>query len=159
MKKKYIAIILIILLITVIVVKVIHNSNPKITIFRPKNVNRLVIKNINKYVEESKNEFFKLLKGRRSIARPELFINYEKSTYKDVDFIYWNVDTLDWKIRTSKSVYDNIMRKSKDGSVILLHDMYPSTVEGVLRAIDEMKEDNFVFLTMDELRKMYKKTN
>ncbi len=89
MKKKYIGIILTILLITIIIVKIVYNSNPKITVFRPKNVNRLVIKNINKYIEESKNDFFKLLKEKRSMSKPEMLINYEKLTYKDVDFIYY----------------------------------------------------------------------
>ncbi len=44
-----------------------------------------------------------------------------------VSLINWSVDTLDWKYRKSSSVQSKIKSNVKDGSIILMHDLYAST--------------------------------
>jgi len=65
--------------------------------------------------------------------------------------IFWSVDTLDWKYRNADTVYNNIVNETKDGDVILLHDIHQTSVEGVLRAIDTLKNNGFEFVTVSEL--------
>lgn len=64
---------------------------------------------------------------------------------------YWSVDTRDWESRNADSVYNNIMKYTKDGSIVLLHDLYESSVKGVLRAIDSLKAKGYEFVTVSEL--------
>ena len=74
--------------------------------------------------------------------------------FKDMgyDIILWNVDTLDWKTRDADSVYSKIMSDACDGGDILcLHDIYGTTADGVLRAIDELQAKGFKFVTISEL--------
>lgn len=67
--------------------------------------------------------------------------------------INWNVDTQDWKNRNAQSVHDAIVNAA-DGSVVLMHDLYPTSVEGVLSAIDDLQsrtDKTYAFVTVSEL--------
>ena len=66
-------------------------------------------------------------------------------------FILWNVDTLDWKLRDAEKVRDYIVKKASDGDIILLHDIHATSVDGVIMAIDILKEDGYEFVSLDEL--------
>ncbi len=68
-----------------------------------------------------------------------------------VPCLYWSVDTLDWKSRNADSVYNQFLSAARDGSVVLLHDLYPTSVSGALRAIDTLQSRGFEFVTVDEL--------
>ena len=68
-----------------------------------------------------------------------------------VPCLYWSVDTLDWKSRNADSVYNEFLRSARDGSIVLLHDIYSTSVTGALRAIDTLQARGFEFVTVDEL--------
>lgn len=65
--------------------------------------------------------------------------------------IMWNEDTLDWKNRNTYSVYSYIINRANDGDIILMHDLYSTTVEGSIMAMKEMLQGNYEFLTVTEL--------
>ena len=65
--------------------------------------------------------------------------------------ILWSVDTLDWKSRNEDTVYNNIVSKVSDGGIILLHDLYPTSINGALRAIDTLQKQGYEFVTVAEL--------
>lgn len=67
----------------------------------------------------------------------------------------WSVDTVDWKTKNSSDVKKSIISSCNDGDVILMHDIYKSTVEGALAAIDELKEQGYEFVTVNELFARY----
>lgn len=69
----------------------------------------------------------------------------------EVPCIYWSVDTRDWESLNADSVYRQFVSASRDGSVVLLHDLYKSSVEGALRAIDKLLADGYEFVTISEL--------
>jgi len=73
----------------------------------------------------------------------------------DKPIILWSLDTLDWKTRNEDSVYNEIISKCWDGDIILLHDIYSTSVDGVLMAIDELKEQGYIFVTVNELLTRY----
>lgn len=67
--------------------------------------------------------------------------------------INWNVDTQDWRKRNKQSVHDAIVNAG-DGSVVLMHDLYPTSIEGALSAIDELQsrtDKTYAFVTVSEL--------
>ena len=65
--------------------------------------------------------------------------------------ITWSVDPVDWKYHNADTVYNNIMKSAADGSIILLHDIYQTSVQGGLRAIDTLKSQGYEFVTVSEL--------
>lgn len=65
--------------------------------------------------------------------------------------IMWDVDPLDWKTRNSAHVKAEILKGAKPGSIILSHDIHPTTVEAMAGTIDALKEKGFQFVTVSEL--------
>jgi peptidoglycan-N-acetylglucosamine deacetylase len=65
--------------------------------------------------------------------------------------IMWDVDPLDWKVRNSAHVKDEILKSTKPGSIVLSHDIHPTTVDAMAATIDALKEKGFKFVTVSEL--------
>ena len=49
------------------------------------------------------------------------------------------------------SVLQIISSEVKDGSIILMHDAYESSVEAALKAVDLLRERGYEFVTVDKL--------
>jgi peptidoglycan-N-acetylglucosamine deacetylase len=65
--------------------------------------------------------------------------------------ILWSVDTLDWLHRDPDSVYTRAMAGVRPGSIILMHDIHPTTVDAVPRLIDALKAQGYTFVTVSQL--------
>ena len=64
---------------------------------------------------------------------------------------YWSVDTRDWESRNTDAAYREFIRSAKDGSIVLMHDLYKTTVPAALRAIDTLQAQGYEFVTLNEL--------
>ncbi len=85
---------------------------------------------------------------------PALRSHIEK-TY-DLTFIYWSVDPLDWKNRNANTVRERILSKVQPGSIILLHDIHPTTVAAMPQLLDTMISRGYKFATTSEILAMDK---
>lgn len=65
--------------------------------------------------------------------------------------ISWSVDTRDWESRDADRITSTILRQTGDGDIILMHDMYTSSVTAALESIDLLKEQGYEFLTVSQL--------
>ena len=65
--------------------------------------------------------------------------------------IMWDVDPLDWKVRNSAHVKEEILKSTKQGSIVLSHDIHPTTIDAMAETIDALKEKGFKFVTVSEL--------
>ena len=65
--------------------------------------------------------------------------------------ILWSLDTLDWSSLNADKVYKAIINGADDGDIILMHDLYASTVNGAIKAMKEMLAGDYEFLTVTEL--------
>lgn len=65
--------------------------------------------------------------------------------------VFWDVDTLDWKSKNVQSVENIVKREVKDGSIILMHDSFPTSVEAALEIVDMLTEEGYDLVTVDEL--------
>ncbi len=75
----------------------------------------------------------------------------ELELYVEMIPVLWNVDTLDWKCQDVSSILDSVRKNVKNGSVILMHDEYASTVKAALAIVDELKKEGYEFVTVDRL--------
>lgn len=67
--------------------------------------------------------------------------------------IGWNVDTSDWESGSADAVASTIMA-AKPGDIVLMHDgggNRTATVEGLRKALPELKKQGYRFVTVDEL--------
>ncbi len=104
------------------------------------------------------NETNKILKNFTGVEPKYLrppYGNYNNEILEatNMSFILWNVDTEDWKKKDSEKVAQYIIDNAKDGDIILLHDLYKTSIEGALKAIDELKDKGYAFVSLDELIK------
>ena len=65
--------------------------------------------------------------------------------------ILWSVDTRDWENRNEETTYQNILRDSYDGAIVLMHDLYKTSVAAALRAVDTLQGKGYEFVTVSEL--------
>lgn len=65
--------------------------------------------------------------------------------------ILWSIDTLDWKTQDVPSIIEEVMNNIEDGSVILMHDIFSTTVDAAEILIPQLIEDGYELLTVHEL--------
>lgn len=65
--------------------------------------------------------------------------------------ILWSIDPEDWKDKNTDRIVEHIVSRARDGDVILLHDIYPTSVEAALRVVDALHQKGFLFVTVEEL--------
>ena len=63
----------------------------------------------------------------------------------------WNLDPLDWKYQDKDTVVRYVTERAEDGSIILLHDIYGTSVDAALEIIDILSQNGYEFVTVDEL--------
>ncbi len=63
----------------------------------------------------------------------------------------WNLDPLDWKSQNKDAVVSYVEDHVEDGSIILLHDVYESSVEAALELVDTLSGEGYNFVTVDEM--------
>lgn len=117
-----------------------------------KNLLYLNEEEITKEIEKTNEAIYNVIGTKPTIIRvPYGNINKKIRSISNMNHILWNVDTLDWKYKNSNRVYKEIIKYAEDGNIILLHDIFKTSVNGVLKAIDELKKQGYEFVTIDEM--------
>lgn len=70
---------------------------------------------------------------------------------ENLALIFWSVDPEDWNVRDANAVTSRILKKAGDGDIILMHDLYRSSVQAALAVIDRMQAEGYQFCTVSEL--------
>ena len=65
--------------------------------------------------------------------------------------VLWTVDPQDWNTTDTNAIVRHVVNNVKDGDIILLHDIYPSSVAAALRIVDELKARGYIFVTVDDI--------
>lgn len=65
--------------------------------------------------------------------------------------ILWNVDSEDWKNRDAQVTTNNIMAQVRPGSIVLMHDIHPSTAAALPGIIDRLQEEGYTLVTVSQL--------
>ena len=61
------------------------------------------------------------------------------------------MDTLDWKSKDVDAIVAATKNQIHDGAIVLMHDIYPTTVDAVPVIIDTLRQDGYEFVTIPEL--------
>lgn len=69
----------------------------------------------------------------------------------DCPIILWSVDPEDWGDKDTQRIVRHIEDNAADGAIILLHDIYPTSVEAALRVTDELHARGYYFVTVEQL--------
>ena len=117
-----------------------------------KNLYRLKETKIKEEIDKT-NQIIEAITGKiPKYFRPS-YGNYNGKILKlaNMEAILWN---LDWKIKNSKRITYRVINKVNDGSIILMHDIYKSSVNAALLIIDKLQQEGYEFVTVEKLLNM-----
>lgn len=69
----------------------------------------------------------------------------------NMQVVLWDVDPEDWKTQNTEMIVNHIVDHVSDGDIILLHDIYQTSVEAALQIVDILSEKGYQFARIDEL--------
>lgn len=72
--------------------------------------------------------------------------------------ILWNVDTLDWKTRSTSKTYNSVINNAGDGAIVLMHDIHDCSANAANDIYKSLKKKGYQFVTVSELFKYKSKT-
>lgn len=69
----------------------------------------------------------------------------------DLTPVFWTVDSLDWKLKNTEKIVKRVEKYVGNGDIILMHDIFPTSVEAALELVDILQEQGYQFVTVEEL--------
>ena len=91
----------------------------------------------------------------RLLGKKSAFKLFARAKNLDFDItmipVSWNVDSLDWTTENVDKTVKRVVKDVEEGDIILMHDIYASSVEAALRIVDILQEKGYEFVTVDEL--------
>ncbi len=117
-----------------------------------KNLNLLSESGIREEIDDAAEAIHDAIGAYPTVIRtPYGNANSKVMSIIDGPMIKWSVDTLDWKTRDAQAVKNEILSSTKDGDIVLLHEIYLSTYEGVKMALSDLAAKGYQFVTVSEL--------
>lgn len=68
-----------------------------------------------------------------------------------IPILYWGVDTRDWESRNKNAILNIAKKNIKDGSIVLMHDIYSTTVDAAVELMDWLIDEGYTMVTVPEL--------
>ena len=69
----------------------------------------------------------------------------------NMKMIQWDCDSLDWKLLSVDEMYNRVINKVQNGSIILFHNGVKNTPEALDKILTKLKTDGYEFVTVSEL--------
>lgn len=106
---------------------------------------------IKQQVYDTQDIVFKLLGYEIATLRPT-FGAISETLEKTIDMpmIIWTIDSLDWQSRKMTNIVSEVEPRVKDGSIILMHDLYETTYDAVAYLLPILSERGYQFVTISE---------
>jgi peptidoglycan/xylan/chitin deacetylase (PgdA/CDA1 family) len=74
---------------------------------------------------------------------------------QNLQIIQWSVDTKDWKSKNKDAIISTAFQSGKygihDGAIVLMHDVYPTSVEAAVEMMDRLVQEGYTMVTVPEL--------
>ncbi|MBR3019508.1 MAG: polysaccharide deacetylase family protein [Clostridia bacterium] len=89
--------------------------------------------------------------GPWMLRAPYGIFEYFIKSKLNLPFIEWDVDTKDWTGKSSAAVMSVLREETRDGSIILMHDIKDNTPESGKQAAEWLFDNGFMCVTVEEL--------
>lgn len=136
-------------------VKMVYESGNEVAnhTVNHKNLNTLSAEDIRKEVENNQSKLNSTLGlDRKYLVRPP-YGNTNDTVKATVEhpMILWWVDTLDWKSKDPDAVLEEVKKATKDGAIILMHDLYATTAEATKKVVPWLKDQGYQICSVSEM--------
>lgn len=65
--------------------------------------------------------------------------------------ILWDLDTRDWASKDTQKIIEVTLNNVRDKDIILMHDIYPTSVQAAIELIPLLQERGYQLVTVSEL--------
>ena len=123
--------------------------------FNHKWLTKLNDEDIKKQIQDTQDIIYETLGYTPVLFRPS-YGSINKRVRNDIslEVVLWNIDTMDWKYKSVSKIRDRATMNAEDGSIILMHETYERTKKALPEIIQILKEKDFVFVTISELKQI-----
>ena len=103
-------------------------------------------------VVSTSNAIYEITGIYTSYIRPP-FGEWKKGLDYNVTMIpvLWTIDSRDWYTQNTPVIVNEVMKQVEDVDIILMHDCYKTSVESALQIVDQLKEQGYELVTVDEM--------
>ena len=128
--------------------------------FRHPNFTGINASRIRDELSRTSDEIYTATGVRPTLMRPPYGAHNQTARDVAAEFGYpvimWSVDTRDWESRNVDKIMTHFRNadgtsRIKDGDIILMHDIYGTTIDAAILAIDFLLSAGFEFVTVSEL--------
>lgn len=116
---------------------------------------QLTRKNRETFKEElvKTNEVIKEITGEDVLYVRPPYGTWDKSLEEELNMfpVLWTIDPLDWCSKNASCVAGRILQKADENEIILMHDYYDTSVTAALKVVDELLEQGYEFVTVEEI--------
>lgn len=128
--------------------------------YNHKYLSKLSVEELKKQIELTNQIVQNTLHYEIKYLRPTYgSVNQKLKKNSNLEIVLWNVDTKDWKIKNGKKIAEKALNDIKDGKVILMHDIYKTTLEALKIMLPELKKQGYQIVTVSELKEIQKLRN
>lgn len=92
--------------------------------------------------------------GEYWLRPPYGIVDESVARWEEGPLVLWSIDPEDWKDQNADRVVSAVVDRAKDGDIILMHDIYPSSVEAALRIADCLLERGYCFVTVEQMMEL-----
>lgn len=102
---------------------------------------------------EKNSELIASITGKYPLYLRPPYGDWNDTLENDVNMttVFWTVDSLDWKYQNTAKTVRKILKDTDDGDIILMHDIFKTSVDAALEVIDTLEKEGYTFVTVDEL--------
>ncbi len=102
---------------------------------------------------EQTQELIEAITGKRPLyLRPPYGDwNEDLECRLDLTPVMWSVDSLDWKLKDRAAIVRRVQADVDSGDIILMHDIFPTSVDAALQLVDILQSRGYTFVTVEEL--------
>lgn len=116
------------------------------------NLKELSKKEAKQEIQKAGNKIYESTGICTAFVRPP-FGEWKKNLDLDMTMIpvSWNIDSLDWTTENTEKIIKRVVKDVEEDDIILMHDVYKTSVEAALQIVDILKEQGYEFVTVDKL--------
>lgn len=121
-----------------------------------KDLSKLDIENIQDQILSVDDQIKELTGHSAQAVRPPYgAVNSTVKSTISQPLILWSIDTLDWESQDPDAIVQTVLSEVENGSIILMHDIYSTTVDAVELLIPQLLSQGYELLTVHELAEKF----
>lgn len=122
-------------------------SHPDLTTLSASDIQAQLTKSINR-LQKSSGQAITLLRPPYGRSNGDVRAASRQSS---LSIVLWSIDTQDWKNRDAQITCGAILNNVQHGSIILCHDIVPSTADAIALALPELTARGYQLVTVSEM--------